>query len=243
MNQVQAPEMNRVALKTLKKLHEDKCGWQQKKSEFTQLQLLEATVRCIVRLGFAQVRTRDIAEEAGLSRGAIVHHFANKGQLFEKTLVYVFERRIVEFSEAIGSLETEEARAAVGLDLYWEQLQSPYFIAVQELQMAARSDEALAAIMKPQREKFHKQWHEEALKLFPEWSRTGPMFDLVMFITRFMLEGLAKDSWFDPNPTLENELLTYLKLRLADMREAKDLRHSDLALEGYLALRPLDAEH
>ncbi|MEM6682973.1 MAG: helix-turn-helix domain-containing protein [Pseudomonadota bacterium] len=233
-----AKDLSRDALGSLKRLHEDKGGWQQRKSEFTQHQLLEATVTCIVRFGFARVRTRDIAEEAGLSRGAIVHHFANKRQLFEKALEYVFLSRIEEFRAAIENLPTMEARAAHGLDVYWEQLQSPYFVAVQELQMAARSNPALAAIMKPQRERFMAQWRNEAARLFPEWSSTGPMFDLVMMLTRYLMEGMALQSWFEPDARRENELLTYLKLRLSDMRDARDLPGSDMAVEGYLALRP-----
>jgi len=238
MDLYDAKDLSREALGPLRRKHEDKGGWQQRKSEFTQHQLLEATVMCIVRHGFARVRTSDIAEEAGLSRGAIMHHFANKRQLFEKALEYVFQSRINEFKAAIEELPTQEARAAYGLDVYWAQLQSPYFVAVQELQMAARSNPALAAIMKPQRERFMELWRAEAARLFPEWSSTGPMFDLVMMITRYLMEGLALQSWFEPDAARETEILTYLKLRLSDMREASALPGSDMAVEGYLALRP-----
>lgn len=243
MDHIQSSAMDRGALEDLKRRHEAKGGWQQRKSEFTQLQLLEATIRCIVRKGFAQVRTRDIAEEAGLSRGAIVHHFANKGQLFEKALVYVHERRLAQYRDAIGQLETIEERAEGGLDLYWRQLRSPYFIAAQELQMAARSDDALAAILKPQREVFLKEWEVETLKLFPEWSVTGPVFDLVMHITQFMMEGMAIDAWFSGDDAKQEQLMTYLKLRLRSLREAKEQPQSDAAVDAYLTLYSQNPSH
>lgn len=235
MDQENTATMDRGTLADLKRRYESEGGWQQRKSEFTQRQLLEATIRCIVRMGFAQVRTRDIAHEAGLSRGAIVHHFANKGQLFEKTLVYVHERRLGLYREAIGQLETVEDRAEGGLDLYWRQLRSPYFVAAQELQMAARSDEALAAILLPQREVFLKEWEAETLKLFPEWSVTGPVFDLVMHITQFMMEGMAIDAWFSGDDAKQEQLMTYLKLRLRSLRAAKEQPQIDPAVEAYLS--------
>lgn len=231
----------RTSLEALKRSHASKAGarggWQKRKSEFTQQQLLEATVACIVRSGFSNVRTRDIAEEAGLSRGAIVHHFANKGQLFEKTLVYVHDRRLAQYRSDIGLLESVDDRAQEGIDLYWLQLRSTYFIAAQELQMAARSDPALAAILRPQRAKFLIEWDAETLKLFPEWSVTGPVFDLVMQITQFMLEGMAIDAWFNNNEARQRQLLVYLKKRLADMREAKEDPARDAAIEAYLAMK------
>lgn len=235
MDQHETAAAGKASLADLKRAHVSKGGWQKRKSKFTQQQLLEATIACIVRSGFAHVRTRDIAEEAGLSRGAIVHHFANKGQLFEKALVYVHERRLALYRSDIGKLTTVEDRAQEGIDLYWRQLRTTYFIAAQELQMAARSDAALAAILKPQREKFLMEWDAETLKLFPEWSVTGPVFDLVMQITQFMLEGMAIDAWFNDDEARQQQLIVYLKKRLADMREAKEDPPRDAAVEAYLA--------
>lgn len=234
MEQSDAQPLGRKALATLKRRHKSQSGWQQRKSEFTQRQLLEATVRCIVRLGFAQVRTRDIAEEAGLSRGAIVHHFANKGQLFEKTLVYVHERRLERYANDISQLKTPESRANEGLELYWQQLSSPYFVAAQELQMAARSDEALAAILRPQRKIFRKEWELLSLQLFPEWSSTGPVFDLVLQISRHMMEGMASDAWFTDTQT-QPQLLGYLKNRIKALREGSVEGELDPSVQQYLS--------
>ncbi|MEM9289342.1 MAG: helix-turn-helix domain-containing protein [Pseudomonadota bacterium] len=234
MRNTVSPHVDRAQFEVLKRQHEATGGWQQRKSEITQLQLLEATVTCIVRKGFAHVRTKDIADEAGLSRGAIMHHFANKAQLFEKTLVYVHSRRLAEFEKAIKALGTEENRTEEGLETYLAQLKSQYFVAAQELLMAARSDEALARILKPQRERFGEEWNALSLKLFPEWAETGEVFHLAMCIVRYMMEGMVMADWFDGPGKDNQQLIDYVRARLSAVRTAAANPESDAAVSTYL---------
>lgn len=49
----------------------------------TRNQLLDAAEKVFFDKGFSQTSLMDIAEAAGLSRGAIYWHFKNKGDLFE----------------------------------------------------------------------------------------------------------------------------------------------------------------
>lgn len=229
-----SPHFGRDQFDVLKREHQNTGGWQRRKSKITQLQLLEATVQCIVDKGFAQVRTKDIADAAGLSRGAIMHHFANKGQLFEKTLVYVHRQRLEQYRQSIETLDQKDTRTDRGLELYLKQLKSHYFIAAQELLMAARSDASLATILRPQRERFHREWDVLTLELFPEWSETGPVFRLVMQVTQFMMEGMVMNGWFDGAHINEDHLLDYLKARVNAIHQAARNPDSDCAVQAYL---------
>lgn len=51
-------------------------------AEQTRLNLLEAAEQVFGKQGFAATRLSDIATEAGVTRGAIYHHFGNKMELF-----------------------------------------------------------------------------------------------------------------------------------------------------------------
>ena len=57
------------------------------KSAKTRSRLIEATIRCLVKYSYANTTTPKVAEEAGLSRGAMLHHFENGRQLMQATLV------------------------------------------------------------------------------------------------------------------------------------------------------------
>lgn len=58
----------------------------------TRLRLLKASANLIRRRGYARFRTAEVAAEAGLSRGAQLHHFPTKDSLVVATLEFVFEQ-------------------------------------------------------------------------------------------------------------------------------------------------------
>ena len=63
-------------------------------------ELVEATLRIIVRQGLAMVTMRDIAAEAGFANGATKTYFASKSDLIAATYLFVYEatNRRVELS-------------------------------------------------------------------------------------------------------------------------------------------------
>src|SRR6201984_1489671 len=65
---------------------------QAERSRETQTRILKAAANLIRKRGYARFRTMDVAAEAGLSRGAQLHHFPTKDSLVVATLEYVFEQ-------------------------------------------------------------------------------------------------------------------------------------------------------
>src|SRR5215469_3050309 len=65
---------------------------QAERTEATRTLILKAAANLIRRRGYARFRTADVAAEAGLSRGAQLHHFPTKDSLVVATLEYVFEQ-------------------------------------------------------------------------------------------------------------------------------------------------------
>src|SRR5258707_12296820 len=64
---------------------------QAERSETTRKQLLEAAVKLIRNNGFSGLRTIEVSDLAGVSRGALLHHFPNKHALVVAVLTYVNE--------------------------------------------------------------------------------------------------------------------------------------------------------
>ena len=52
-------------------------------------QLIDATMYCIDKLGFADTTLAKVAERAGLSQGIVIFHFKSKEILFEETLRFL----------------------------------------------------------------------------------------------------------------------------------------------------------
>lgn len=64
---------------------------QAERTEATRKLLLEAAVKLIRRNGFGGLRTVEVADEAGVSRGALMHHFPSKHELVVAVLAYINE--------------------------------------------------------------------------------------------------------------------------------------------------------
>jgi AcrR family transcriptional regulator len=64
---------------------------QAERTETTRKQLLEAAVKLIRKNGFGGLRTIEVADLAGVSRGALMHHFPSKHELVVAVLNYVNE--------------------------------------------------------------------------------------------------------------------------------------------------------
>jgi AcrR family transcriptional regulator len=64
---------------------------QAERSETTRKQLLDAAAKLIRQKGFGGLRTIEVASVAGVSRGALMHHFPSKHALVMAVLTYVNE--------------------------------------------------------------------------------------------------------------------------------------------------------
>jgi AcrR family transcriptional regulator len=105
--------------------------------------LIDATTRTIYRLGYGGATTALIAEEAGVSRGAINHHFGTRAELMVEVLRDVFEQERQEYLQA-----TSDKRFGRHADdwpkMLWRAFSRPSGFAVLEILQAARSDTELA---------------------------------------------------------------------------------------------------
>jgi AcrR family transcriptional regulator len=158
------------------------------KSAQTRARLIDATVRCIVKVGYANTTTPQVAAEAGLSRGAMLHHFENGAALIKAAIVELHEKRLRAFRRAA---DTENHDTAQLVRTYWRQVQKPAFVAFHELALAARTHPELARILQPLQVEFRDRFNNQAVALFPEWQKDRVGFNLAMTLSQTMTEGMA----------------------------------------------------
>ena len=72
--------------------------------------LIEATVICVNKYGYAQSTIQRIAAEAGLTGGTIYRHFDNKRDLFEATMRHLLKLVLTEERQAIARAEDDTGR-------------------------------------------------------------------------------------------------------------------------------------
>lgn len=122
---------------------------QAERSAATRARLLDATVECIVSVGYRDTSTTLIVERAGVSRGAQVHHFPSKAALVAEAVDHLAARRLEELRVEAARLPEGEARPRAALDLLWSMHSGPLFDAAAELWVAARTDAQLRETLVP----------------------------------------------------------------------------------------------
>ena len=127
---------------------------QAERTATTCARLLDATIDCLLDVGYARTTTTDIARRAGVSRGAQLHHFPTKAELVTAAVEHLSMRRHAEFVRAIGKLPAGEGRTVAAIDLLWSILSSGTFYAWLELLVASRTDAGLRRSMTAVTERF-----------------------------------------------------------------------------------------
>lgn len=112
---------------------------QEERSAATQNLLLDATIDCVVELGYAGASTTAICERAGVSRGAQLHHYPTKAALVAAAIERLFAERHREFSASLGGAPDLEA----AVRRLWEIYTGKTFYAWVELLVASRTDPEL----------------------------------------------------------------------------------------------------
>jgi AcrR family transcriptional regulator len=116
---------------------------QEERSAATRARLLDATIDCLVELGYARTTTTEIVKRAGVSRGAQVHHFPTKTELVEEAIVHLSRKRREELRRELKSSRPNGDRFSLAVDLLAKSFSGPLFAAAMELIVAARTDAEL----------------------------------------------------------------------------------------------------
>lgn len=163
---------------------------QEERSASTRARLLDATIACLDELGWAGTSTTVIAERAGVSRGAQLHHFPTKKELVGAAVAWLLDKRLQEFRAAWASLPDEDDRVAIAVDMLWRATAGPAFHAWLELLVAARTDPSLRDTIRTISARFSQGVLDAFHEAFPA-TRDARGLDVTPWFTLAVLQGLA----------------------------------------------------
>jgi AcrR family transcriptional regulator len=128
--------------------------------------LLQATIGCLVNLGYAGTTTSEVQQRAGVSRGALTHHFSSKAELLVAAMdsLYVDVNADLQ-AVADGLLPDPEMGLRPAILILWNRFDGPLFFATLELRGAARTDPALRAALLPHEFRLDQELHQLAMLL------------------------------------------------------------------------------
>lgn len=189
-------------------------GRQEERSRSTRLRLLDATVACLVERGWSGTTTTLVAERAGVSRGAQLHHYPTKSALVLAAVEHLAQRRAAELRAEVAALPRGRDRVGATVDLLAAVFTGPLFVAALEIWVAARTDAELRATLVPVEARFGRELHLLAVELLgADESRPGVRESVQA--TLDLLRGLGVANLLTDDTGRRNRLLRLHKRQLA----------------------------
>ena len=167
---------------------------QEERRDATQRILLEATLRCLGRQGYASTSISEIIKEAGVSRGALLHHYPNKIDLVAAAIDYFSCERLKRFEEELlgNDMDRSDLTLSDRIRVLKEDFEQWFDVSL-ECAVALRTNpelqQAFDALSADRTERMLQQYE----KLFPEFEDTQSSRMLITVLACF-LRGLCPDS-------------------------------------------------
>lgn len=172
---------------------------QAERSAAMRTRLLDATVECLVSYGYAGTTTARVAELAGVTRGAQIHHFRSKEDLVVAAIEHLAQQRAQSAIRELGRAKTNPDPMSTALDFLWEAHQGPMFVATLELWVAARTDPVLAQEIARVEPVVNSTMIAAIAQLVPDPAAQKDIRNII-YTAMDALRGILVSSFVDPDP-------------------------------------------
>lgn len=167
---------------------------QAERRDETRRQILDATVACLIELGYARTSTLEVQKRAAVSRGALLHHFPSKAVLLVAAVRHLAELRGTELSARAAALPHGGDRVDAVMDLLWESSTGPLFYVSMELRTAARTDPELREVLADEDRRLRRDILHVSRALFGEAIASKPGFDEALELSVNLMMGAGMNA-------------------------------------------------
>ena len=137
----------------------------QDRSRATRRRLLETAVRCLAEHGWAASTVGFIAAEAGISRGAVQHHFRTREALILAALEHMFEERAALLDALPDPSGAGPDRVHTVVQGLVDTIGGELFRAALQVWTVAAADPELRSAVVPLERRFARGVHSRAVRL------------------------------------------------------------------------------
>jgi len=157
----------------------------------TRERLLRATVASLVEQGYAATSTEEVRRRAGVSRGALLHHFPSRADLLVGAVAHIADGHAARLEALAADLpaEDEAERIAVAIAALRAAFSGELFLAGLELWLPARTDPELHAALVEHERRIGRRLRTIMADLFGPEIAARPGFPLARELTLVLLRG------------------------------------------------------
>ena len=192
---------------------------QEERSAETRAKLVAAMLDCLQEVGAARTSTNMVAERAGVSRGALTHHYASK----EELLVDAVEHLLKEASRDIRGLAEDVRAARLDLDGFLDRVCEMYLGRLLQITLEhvteARHNETLRESLVPVVRMFHDALDTIWREFFRGTSLSSTEVETVLTTTTCMFRGMGIQTVLRQDSVYYETLLGHWKAHVRGLVE------------------------
>jgi len=191
-------------------------GRQAAKSKATQDKIINAVIALIREGGFAAASSTRIARKAGVSWGAVQHHFGGKHEILEQVLARSHEK----FDQAMAGEEftrgSLEKRIERFVNAAWEHYRGDEYMATLEILLASRAESGAGALIKLNHQSHLALWRRIFFdSQISDRAMQDAIYTVHCLLTGYVIEQVLEPDFFD----IKRHLLRLRLILLAMLKE------------------------
>lgn len=164
---------------------------QANRSRDARERLLAATIEVLMRSGYSGLTTKEVARCAGMSNGALMHHYATKAELVVAATAEVYEESIRRGQREAHSPQAIERPIEGFIKDCWSVYFDWPFIAAIEVIMVARTDADLMSKILPVMERYRSSTNALWLDVFQRAGFTREQALVALNLSLNLVRGMA----------------------------------------------------
>jgi AcrR family transcriptional regulator len=181
--------------------------------------ILDATIRCLDKYGYRETSTTRVTEKAGISRGALTHHFSSKEDLIVAATNKILNQAI--FRPSSNQKETR----TIEDDLYrlWDRIVNTHQMrALIEILVASRTDLALSKRVKDELVRWNDRLNEAAFENYEAVEGGDEELRRIWTIARVFFRGLTThDAFVRPGESHRDLVDTFVTMVAPKLKRRK----------------------
>ncbi|AMJ62734.1 TetR/AcrR family transcriptional regulator [Bosea sp. PAMC 26642] len=204
---------------------------QKERSAETSARLMAATIDLLHDRGLSRTSTPEIASKAGVSRGALTHHFASREAIISASVSHMLARTTRDLHRFAEDFLERGGSSDEIVDYIWQMMSDRLFYVTMEYLPEARHNPDFRADLVPVVREFHAGldaiWTALAARtgVDPDHART------VMNTTMCLVRGMIAQTVLRSDPLYYDQMLTFWKQQVrqhfpAQMERSPALRQA-----------------
>ena len=169
---------------------------QEQRSAETRQRLLEAAIGVLRQEGYANLTISKVTQSAGLTNGAMQHHFPSRDDLLLALLDAVYPVLEISFDSIAAEALAPHDRIGRLVEILWSIYSKPEYLAVWDIALGARGDPKLWTRVRDYQQRISLHIRSEFVRLFSDLGVTRDGADQVLSIVVAAIRGLAFLSMF-----------------------------------------------